>query len=98
MTLTPHTRKLLNYIQELLPVDEDDIVQRGIVQATLDRIVKLRQRAAQLADCHGSLDALEAQVQTEEIAPDDHTLYTDLLEWRAVRHELAQLADFLELA
>ena len=98
MTLTPHTRKLLNYIQELLPVDEDDIMQRGIVQATLDRIVELRQRAAQLADCYGSLDALEAQVETEEIAPDDHTLYTDLLEWRAVRHELAQLADFLELA
>ena len=98
MTLTPHTRKLLNNIQELLPVDEDDIMQRGIAQATLDRIVELRQRAAHLASCHESLDALEARVETEEIAPDDHSPYTDLLEWRGVRHELAQLADFLELA
>jgi phosphopantetheinyl transferase (holo-ACP synthase) len=98
MTLTTHTQQLLNRIQELLSITEDEIVQRGITEAATARIVELRQRGAQLADRYASLEALEARVKSEGVTPDDHTPYTDLLEWRAVRHELAQLTGFLEAA
>ena len=98
MTLTTHTQQLLARIRELLSVTEDEIVQRGITETATARIVELRQRAAQLAARYGSLEGLETRVKTEGVTPDDHTLYTDLLEWRAVRHELAQLTGFLELA
>ena len=96
MTLNTQTQRLLDKIQELLPVTEDEVVQRGITETATARIVELRQRAAQLAEQHGSLEGLEKRVEAEGVSPDDHTRYTDLLEWRAVRHELSQLAGFLE--
>jgi hypothetical protein len=98
MTLTSHTQHLLNRLQELIAVNDDEIVQRGITQAATDRIVELRQRAAQLATRHGSIENLEAEIGKQGVPVDDHTLYTDLLEWRAVRHELEQLTHFLEAA
>jgi hypothetical protein len=97
MTLTAHTQSLLLRLQGMISLSDDEIVQRGIAQAATDRIIELRQRAAQLKEQYGSLEKLETQVQ-QNVAADDHTLYTDLLEWRAVRHELEQLADFLETA
>jgi len=93
--LTNQTKNLLLRFQELITVSEDEIVQRGITQATTERIIELRQRATQLAKQYGSLDELEALVQ-KGVSPDDHTPYTSLLEWRAVRHELEQLTRFLE--
>jgi hypothetical protein len=42
------------------------------------------------------LEHLERRIDSEGVPAQDHTLYTDLLEWRAVRHELSQLAGFLE--
>jgi len=95
MTLTPHTQDLLTRLQGMIALSDDEIVQRGIAQATTDRIIELRQRVAQLAAQHGSLKKLSEQVD-QGISPDDHTLYTDLLEWRAVRSELEQLTRFLE--
>ena len=38
----------------------------------------------------------ECRVQIEGVSPDDHTLYTDLLEWRAINHELAELLHIFE--
>lgn len=96
MTITQDTQLLLNQVRELLPINDDEIVQRGIAQAALDRIVVLRRRAAQLASRYSSLDALEAQVRDAGVTPDDHTPYTDLLEWRAIQYELSQLTGFLE--
>jgi hypothetical protein len=96
MTITRDTQRLLDRARELLPVNDDEIVQRGIAQATLDRIVTLRRRAAQLAGQYTSWDALAASVNAGSVTPDDHTLYTDYLEWGAVRHELTQLTGFLE--
>ncbi|MEJ2304582.1 MAG: hypothetical protein P8Y14_23900 [Anaerolineales bacterium] len=96
MRLNTETQRLLDKIQELLPVTEDEVVQRGITETAIARIVELRQRAAQLAEHHGSLEHLEKQINSEGVPAEDHTLYTDLLEWRAVRHELSQLAGFLE--
>ena len=94
--LTTHTQNLLHRLQNLLPLTEDEIVQRGITEATMARIMELRQQAAQLASMYTSLENLEQKVKTEGVSPDDHTLYTDLIEWRAVRQELADLAAFLE--
>ena len=95
MTLTAHTQNLLTRLQGMMALSDDEIVQRGIAQATTDRIIELRQRSAQLKEHYGSLKKLEVQVEAG-IPADDHTLYTDLLEWRAVRHELEQLTRFLE--
>ncbi len=94
MTLTTHTQQLLDRIRQILPVTEDEIVQRGITEAATSRIVELRKRATQLAESYRTLDSLEARVKTE-VTPSNHTLYTDLLEWRAVQHELGQLTGFL---
>lgn len=95
MTLTTHTQSLLSRLQGMIALSDDEIVQRGIAQATTDRIIELRQRLAQLKERYGSLKKLEAQV-AGGVPADDHSLYTDLLEWRAVRHELEQLTRFLE--
>ena len=96
MTLTTHTKKLLDRIQELLPVSDEEIVQRGITETATARIVELRNRATQLANQYASLEALELQVKNQGVPADDHTLYTDLIEWRALRNELAELTGFLE--
>ena len=96
MVLTSHTQNLLDHLKQLLVVNEDEIVQRGIAQAATDRIIELRQRAGQLAEHYGSIEKLEAQ--GKNVSTDDHTLYTDLLEWRAIRRELEQLTHFLEAA
>ena len=96
MAITQDTQLLLDPVCELAPVNDDEIVQRGIAQATLDRIVVLRRRATQLASQYSSLDALETSVNAGSVMPHDHTPYTDLLEWRAVHHELTQLTGFLE--
>ncbi len=95
MTLTAHTQNLLTRLQGMMALSDDEIVQRGIAQATTDRIIELRQRATQLKERYASLKKLETQV-AQGVSVDDHTLYTDLLEWRAVRHELEQLTRFLE--
>lgn len=94
MVLTSRTQNLLTDLQKILAVNEDEIVQRGIAQATTDRIIELRQRAGQLTEHYGSIEKLESQ--GKNVSADDHTLYTDLLEWRSVRHELEQLTHFLE--
>ena len=96
MVLTSRTQSLLSDLQKIMAVDEDEIVQRGIAQATTDRIIELRQRAGQLSERYGDMEKLEEQAKS--VTADDHTPYTDLLEWRAVRQELEQLTHFLETA
>ena len=44
---------------------------------------------------YGSIEKLESQ--GKNVSVDDHTLYTDLLEWRSVRYELEQLIHFLKV-
>ena len=94
MVLTSRTQNLLSDLQKIMALNEDEIVQRGIAQATTDRIIELRQRMGQLSEQYGDIEKLE--VQSKNVSADDHTRYTDLLEWRAVRHELEQLTHFLE--
>ncbi len=95
MLLTSHTQNLLTDLQKIMAVSEDELIQRGIAQATTDRIIELRQRIGQLTEQYGNLEKLETQVK-DGVTPDDHAPYTDLLEWRAIRHELEQLTHFLE--
>jgi len=98
MVLSSQTQNLLDDLQKIMAVNEDDIMQRGIAQATTDRIIKLRQRISELSQQYNNLKELESRVKSEGISADDHTPYTDLLEWRAVRQELEQLTRFLETA
>ena len=75
---------------------EQDIQAALAYGESTARMVELRQRAAQLAEQYGSIELLEARISAEGVPADDHTLYTDLLEWRAVRDELSKLAGLLE--
>jgi hypothetical protein len=95
MTLTARTQNLLDHLKSLMTVNEDEIVQRGIAQATTERIIDLRRRAGQFSETYESVANLEA-LANAGVSADDHTLYTDLLEWRAIQHELESLAHFLE--
>jgi hypothetical protein len=95
MVLTSHTQNLLDHLKQLMAVNEDEIVQRGIAQATTERIIDLRRRAAQLSGDYESLANLETLVN-KGVPADDHVLYTDLLEWRAIQYELENLTHFLE--
>jgi hypothetical protein len=98
MVLTSRTQNLLDDLQKIMAVNEDEIFQRGIVQATTDRIIELRQRIEQLNQRYDKIENLETQTRNKGVSVDDHTPYTDLLEWRAVRQELEQLTHFLETA
>ncbi len=97
MVLTSQIQRLLLRLQELLPLSEDEVVQRGIIQAATDRIIELRARASALGAKYSSLEGLEKQV-AQGVPAENHTVYTDLLEWRAIRHEIQQLTEFLEAA
>ena len=48
MVLTSRTQNLLTDLQKIMALNEDEIVQRGIAQATTERIIELRQRMGQL--------------------------------------------------
>ena len=96
MVLSSRTQNLLDDFQKIMAFNEDEIMQRGIAQATTDRIIELRQRIGELNQQYNNLQELEKQVKGEGISMDDHTLYTDLLEWRAVQHELEQMTRFLK--
>jgi len=96
MSATPYTPQLLERAKMLLPASSDDLLLRGITAETIDRIVALKKAGLRLRDKYGSLEALEQRIKDEKVSPDDHRLYTDLLEWKAIRHELAELVDLLE--
>ncbi|MFC2031560.1 hypothetical protein ACFLWA_12645 [Chloroflexota bacterium] len=81
---------------KVLPASNDELLLRGITAEAADRIVALKKSDLRLQSLHGSLESLERVIETQGISPDDHRLYTDLLEWRAIRCELSDLVDLLE--
>jgi len=89
---------LLNRTLDSLPLSVDDIILRGVVSEVTDRIVELQRASRSLQEKYGSLSKLEHLLQREGVPPDDHTLYTDLLEWRAIGAELAELQELLKAA
>lgn len=96
MTTLSHAHQLLARATAVLPVSDEDLIYKGIATGVSERIIALKKKTAQLQGKHGSLENLEHRVQAEGVSPDDHILYTDLLEWRAIHHELTDLLHFLE--
>ncbi|MFQ5814155.1 MAG: hypothetical protein ACE5I2_13350 [Anaerolineae bacterium] len=96
MTTASYVRRLLERAVTVLPVSDEEIILKGITNETVERIVCLKKVTLRLQISYGSLEALEQRVKTEGVSPNDHTLYTDLLEWRAIRHEMAELVSLLE--
>ena len=96
MTKPAHAHQLLEKTIALLPVSQEDIIFRGIAAGVSERILVLKKGAARLQGRYGSVKELERRVQMEGVSPEDHTLYTDLLEWRAIAHERSELLCILE--
>ena len=87
---------LLEHATAVLPVGSEDLISKGIATAFSERILTLKKAMARLHAQYGSLEELEHRIHLEGVLPEDHTLSTDLLEWRAIRHELAELLHVLE--
>jgi len=96
MTIPSSVQQLLQRVTGVLPVSDDDLIYKGIAAGVSERIMALKKTTARLQGEHGSLEELKRAIETKGILPDDHTLYTDLLEWQAVNHELAELLHILE--
>ena len=96
MAMSSHVQQLLERVTAVLPVSEEDLVYRGIAAGVTERIIILKKAVARLQERYKSLEDLERKIQAEGVPPDDHTLYTDLLEWRAINHELSKLWRILE--
>ncbi len=95
MTIRSHVQQLLKRAAAVLPSSDEELIYKGIAAGVSERIIELKKAEAQLQKKHGSLNMLEQRIQTEGISPDDHTLYTDLIEWQAIHHELTELLNIL---
>jgi hypothetical protein len=91
MTTSSKVQQLLDRATQLLPISDEDLIYKGIAASVAERMMALRKASARLQERYESLEALERAIETEGVPPDDHTRYTDLLEWRAINHELSQL-------
>lgn len=89
------SQSLVAEVTAILPVTQEDLLFKGVTAAIAERLVELKRVSSDLARKHGSLDALQRRIDTGGVPPDDHSLYTDLLEWRAVDNELAALLRIL---
>lgn len=94
--MTVQTQRILKQATAILPASSDELMLRGIAAETTDRIVALKKSEKRLQSKYDTLSNLEQRIKNVGVSPDDHTLYTDLLEWRALRHELAALFNLLE--
>jgi len=86
---------LLEEVVAILPFSQEDLLYKGIATAITERIVELKRVNQQLIKRYGSRRELERKIEAEGVSPDDHTPYGDLLEWRAIGHELSQLMRLL---
>ena len=96
MAMSSHVQQLLEKVTAVLPLSEEELVYKGIAAGVTERIMALKKAAARLQGRYKSLEDLERKIQAEGVPPDDHTLYTDLLEWRAINHELSHLHHIFE--
>jgi len=96
MALTVRTQGLLEKVLAVLPAVEDEVITKGITSSVTDRILELKRSAHRLQETYGSVEKLEKQIEKKSVSADDHTLYNDLLEWRATLDELGKLLGLLE--
>jgi len=94
--MASHVQDMVERVQGVLPVSADELLLRGIAAETTDRIVTLKKADMRLRAKYGSVGDLQQTIERDGVPPEDHRLYTDLLEWRAVHHELAALMRLLE--
>jgi len=94
--MASHVQDMVDRARGVLPVSADELLLRGIAAETTDRIVVLKKAEMRLRAKYESLAVLEQRIKAHGVTPDDHRLYDDLLEWRAVHHELAELMSLLE--
>lgn len=88
--------QLLERATAILPASDEDLIYKGIAAGVSERIMDLKKSRARLQRKHSSQEEMEHRVKTEGVSPDDHSLHTDLLEWRAIDHELTELLHMLE--
>ena len=93
--MTTLLEQVLERTLAALPVTKDDLLVRGIAGELTERIVELKKNAARLQQKYVSLDLLQERIKREGVSPDDHTLYTDLIEWRAIESETRELLAIL---
>jgi len=96
MSVPSDAHQLLQRATAILPASDEDLIYKGIAAGVSERLMALKKSRARLRGKHGSQEELEHKVKTEGVSPDEHTLYTDLLEWRAIDHELTELLHMLE--
>ena len=96
MQNTMSKMEALNKALKILPATEEDIILRGIISKITERIAELKKAEKKLVEKYGSIEKLENKIKEEGVPPDDHALYNNLLEWRAMRYELKELTFLLE--
>jgi hypothetical protein len=96
MVVSTNTQQLLERVAAVLPLSDEDLIYKGIAAGLTERIMALKKAAVRLQQRYDSVEGLEQKIQAEGVSPDDHTLYTDLLEWRAISQELSQLLHIFE--
>ena len=96
MPIPSDAHQLLERATAILPASDEDLIYKGIAAGVSERILDLKKSSARLQRKHSSQEELERKVKREGVSPDDHTLYTDLLEWQAIDHELSELLRMLE--
>jgi hypothetical protein len=87
MALPARAQSLLERASSVLPISDEDLIYKGIAVSVSERLMALKRAETRLQGQYGSLEELEQRLKTEGVSPDDHTLYADLLEWRALNHE-----------
>ena len=92
---TSHVQQLLKQVTAVLPDSDEDLIYKGIAAGVSERMFALKKVSAQLQTKYGSLEQLELRIKATGVSPDDHTLCTDVLEWRAANDEMAQLLELL---
>ena len=96
MVTPSHMYQLLEKATAILPLSDEDLIYKGIAAGVAERMIALKKARSRLQEKYGALENLERRVQAEGISADDHTLYTDLLEWRAIEDEWAKLLHLFE--
>jgi hypothetical protein len=96
MAAKSDAHELLEKATAVLPANDEELIYKGIATGVSERILALKKSRARLQRKYSSREELERKVTAEGVSPDDHTLYTDLLEWRAIDDELSELLHMLE--
>lgn len=95
--MSSHTKNMiLSKALEILPSSKEEVVLSGVIAKINERIVELKMSERKLIAKYKSIEKLEGRIKKEGVKPEDHAMYNDLLEWRAIKHELEELASLLE--